>query len=117
MKDEVSCDYFYSIDPDFPEQAKEVIDDHLYKSALERDWVLDDRSARLWSREEDMHMDAECREEVDMLRKLLAVAVAAIAILLTFLHVVVKGSWALNDTFPIFWGWRSLFLTRVICLG
>ncbi|KAJ8436968.1 hypothetical protein Cgig2_012255 [Carnegiea gigantea] len=61
-----------------------VIDDFLHEIALERDWVLDDRSAHLWSREEDIRMDAERRAEVDTLQKLLGVAVAEITILLAF---------------------------------
>ncbi|KAJ8427977.1 hypothetical protein Cgig2_017464 [Carnegiea gigantea] len=65
-------------------RAKEVIDDLVCEHALERDWVLDDHNAQLWSREEDMCMDAKCRAEVDTLRKLVGVAVAAIAILLAF---------------------------------
>ena len=59
------------IDPDFPEQAKEVVDNLLREHALERDWVLDDQNAQLRTREEDMCMDAEWRAEVEMLRKLL----------------------------------------------
>ena len=84
MQNEVVCDYFCLIDPDFLEWAKEVIDNLLCESVLERDWVLDDRSAQLWSREEDMRMDTERRAEVDTLRKLLGLAVAAMAILLAF---------------------------------
>ncbi|KAJ8428009.1 hypothetical protein Cgig2_032346 [Carnegiea gigantea] len=67
-----------------PVTTFEVINDLLHESTLERDWVLEDRSARLWSREEDMRMDAERRAEVDMLWKLLGVVVATIAILLAF---------------------------------
>ncbi|KAJ8430892.1 hypothetical protein Cgig2_003885 [Carnegiea gigantea] len=72
VQDEVAWDYFCLIDPDFPERAKEVIDDLLRESALERDWVLDDRSAQLWSREEDMRMDAgqkwtRCESCLDLL--------------------------------------------------
>ena len=56
MQNEVVCDYFCLIDPDFLEWAKEVIDNLLCESVLERDWVLDDCSAQLWSREDDMRM-------------------------------------------------------------
>ncbi|KAJ8425343.1 hypothetical protein Cgig2_032272 [Carnegiea gigantea] len=84
VKDEVAYDYFCFINPDFLEWAKEVIDDLLRESALERDWVLDDRSAQLWGREKDMRMDAEHQVEVDTLRKLLGVTVVAITILLAF---------------------------------
>ncbi|KAJ8435240.1 hypothetical protein Cgig2_015643 [Carnegiea gigantea] len=45
VKDEVACDYFHLIDPDFPERAKEVTDDLVPEHALERDWVLDDHNA------------------------------------------------------------------------
>jgi len=67
VQDEVACDYFHLIDSNFPERAKEVIDDLAHEHALERDWVLDDCDAQLWSREEHMHMDAERRAEVDTL--------------------------------------------------
>ena len=84
MQDEVVCDYFCFIDPDFLEWVKEVIDNLLCESVLERDRVLDDCSAQLWSREEDMRMDTERRAEVDTLRKLLGLAVVAITILFAF---------------------------------
>ena len=61
-----------------------MIDNLVCKNALERDCVLDDRNAQLWSWEEHMCMDAERRAEVDTLRKLVGVAMAAIAILLAF---------------------------------
>ncbi|KAJ8424261.1 hypothetical protein Cgig2_019206 [Carnegiea gigantea] len=44
-EDEIACDYFCLIDPDFRERVKEVIDDLLRESALERDWFLNDHSA------------------------------------------------------------------------
>ena len=59
MQDKVACDYFHLIDPNFPEQAKEVIDDLVREHALGRDWALNNRNAQLWSREDDMRMDAE----------------------------------------------------------
>ncbi|KAJ8426903.1 hypothetical protein Cgig2_024394 [Carnegiea gigantea] len=63
---------------------REVIDDLVREHALEKNWVLDDRNAQLWSREEDMCMEAEHRAEVNTLRKFIGVAVVAIAILLAF---------------------------------
>ncbi|KAJ8427787.1 hypothetical protein Cgig2_032846 [Carnegiea gigantea] len=74
-RDELACGYFHLMDPDFPERAREVMEVLVRGHALERDWVLDEHNAQLWSREEDM-------AEVETLRKLLGVAVVAIAILL-----------------------------------
>ncbi|KAJ8437857.1 hypothetical protein Cgig2_002991 [Carnegiea gigantea] len=54
VQDEVACDYICLIYLDFPERAKEVMEDLPREYALERDWVLHDRNAQLWSREEDM---------------------------------------------------------------
>ena len=70
------------IDLDFPERAKDVIDDLVREQTLQRDWLLDDRNAELLTRAEDMRMEAERRAEVDTLKKLLGLAVAVIAIML-----------------------------------
>jgi len=70
------------IDLDFPERAKEVIDDLVREQTVQRDWLLDDRNAELLTRAEDMRMEAERRAEVDTLKKLLGLAVAVITIML-----------------------------------
>lgn len=90
MQDEVACDYFHLIDSDFLEWVKEVIDNLIREYALERDWVLDDRNAQLWTWEEDTRMDIEWRAEVETLRKLLGVAIVAIAMLLA---IGMGGCW------------------------
>jgi len=59
VQDEITYDYFHLIDADFPERAKEVIDNPVHEHALQRDWLLDNRNAQLWTREEDMRMDVE----------------------------------------------------------
>ncbi|KAJ8444284.1 hypothetical protein Cgig2_029697 [Carnegiea gigantea] len=81
-RDEVACDFFHLIDANFPERAKEVIDDLVREQTVQRDWLLDDRNAELLTRDEDMRMEAERRAEVDTLKKLLGLAVAVIAIML-----------------------------------
>ncbi|KAJ8435884.1 hypothetical protein Cgig2_010917 [Carnegiea gigantea] len=59
LKDEVACDYFHLIDPDYPERTKEVIGDVICEHALERDCVLGDCNAQLWTRKDDMRINAE----------------------------------------------------------
>ncbi|KAJ8433775.1 hypothetical protein Cgig2_025938 [Carnegiea gigantea] len=80
--DEVAYDFFHLIDADFPERAKEVINNPVCEQTVQKDWFLDDRNAELLTRDEDMHMEAEWRVEVDTLKKLLDLAVAVIAIML-----------------------------------
>ncbi|KAJ8432092.1 hypothetical protein Cgig2_001173 [Carnegiea gigantea] len=81
-RDEVTCDFFHLIDADFPQRAKEVIDDLVCEQTVQRDWLLDDCNAELLTRDEDMRMEAKRRAEVDTLKKLLGLAVAVIAIML-----------------------------------
>ncbi|KAJ8422225.1 hypothetical protein Cgig2_000330 [Carnegiea gigantea] len=83
LQDEIVWYYFHLIDEDFPKRVKEVIDDFARQHAIPRDWLLDDRNAQLWTRDEDMHLDAERRVEVETLKKLLGVAIGVTAILLT----------------------------------
>jgi len=71
---EVACDYFHLINPNFPERVKAIIDGLVREHALERDWVVDDHSAQLWTREKNMCMDTERRAELETLRKLLGVS-------------------------------------------
>ena len=70
------------IDADFPERAKEAIDDLVREQAVQRDWLLDDRNAELLTRDEDIRMEVKRRAEVDTLKKLLGLAIAVIAIML-----------------------------------
>ncbi|KAJ8421143.1 hypothetical protein Cgig2_007604 [Carnegiea gigantea] len=81
-RDEVACDFFHLIDANFPERAKEVIDDLVREQTVQRDWLLNDRNVELLTRDEDMCLEAERRAEVDTLKKLLGLAIAVIAIML-----------------------------------
>ncbi|KAJ8443041.1 hypothetical protein Cgig2_030244 [Carnegiea gigantea] len=74
--DEVAYNYFYLIDQNFPERAKEVIDDLVGKHGPRETGFL------MNTREDDMRLDAERRAVVEALKMLLRVAIGLNVILL-----------------------------------
>ncbi|KAJ8435731.1 hypothetical protein Cgig2_017710 [Carnegiea gigantea] len=81
-QDEHTCPYFEEVDPEYPNRAMEVIDELVAEMREAHDVLLEERNRQYWMEEEDRAVEGRMRVEVDEVKDVLSVALAAVMVLL-----------------------------------
>ena len=81
MQDEIACDFFEFVDPEYTTRSMQVIDDLLEEQMEERNSLLIDHHHRFWAEEEEAAADEGLKLEVTKLRDMFYVCLAVIVVL------------------------------------
>ena len=81
MKDEIACDFFEFVDPEYTPRSMQVIDDLVLEQMDARDAFLTDRNELYWAAEEEGRVEDALRVEVRQVTKMFHVAVTVIGVL------------------------------------
>ncbi|KAJ8433208.1 hypothetical protein Cgig2_023160 [Carnegiea gigantea] len=87
-QDEHACPYFEEVDPEYPNRAMEVIDELVAEMREAHDVLLEERNSQYWMEEEDRAVEGRMRAEVDEVKDVLSVALAAVMVLLAVVLVM-----------------------------
>ncbi|KAJ8423414.1 hypothetical protein Cgig2_032664 [Carnegiea gigantea] len=87
-QDEHACPYFEEVDPEYPNRAMEVIDELVAEMREAHDVLLEERNSQYWMEEEDRAVEGRMRAEVDEVKDVLSVTLAAVMVLLAAVLVM-----------------------------
>ncbi|KAJ8430139.1 hypothetical protein Cgig2_022313 [Carnegiea gigantea] len=87
-QDEHACPYFEEVDPEYPNRAMEVIDELVAEMREAHDVLLEERNSQYWMEEEDRVVEGRMRAEVDEVKDVLSVTLAAVMVLLAAVLVM-----------------------------
>jgi len=82
LQDEVACDFFDFVDPEYTTRSMEVIDQMVVEHMGARDWMLGDRNECLWEQENDMKNEDVLRLENAKLKSMLFIALCVVAVVI-----------------------------------
>jgi len=81
LQDEIACDFFEFVDPEYTPRSMDVIDDLVEEQMEQRDSLMIDCRHRLWDEEEDVAAHDGLKLEVTKLRDMFHVSLAVIVVL------------------------------------
>jgi len=85
LKDEIACDLFEFVYPEYTPRSMQVIDDLVLDQMDARDAFLTDRNERQWAAEEEGRVEDALRVEVTQVTKMFHVVITVIGVLLAII--------------------------------
>ena len=85
LKDEIACDFFEFVDPEYTPRSMQVIDDLVLGQMDARDAFLTDRNERHWAAEDEGRVEDALCVEVWQVTKMFHVGVTIIGVLLAII--------------------------------
>ena len=81
VQDEVACDFFEFVDPEYTPRSMQVIDDLVEENIQDRDAFRTDRNHRYWAAQEEVRVEQGLHVEVRKVTNMFHVCLAVIGVL------------------------------------